>query len=283
MPNPIKAAVTSDAYTPACTAQDVYHANGGTFSVQGADALYELQYSLDELDQGSETWTDEGQVGPGTGHIDVGAIGIRFRSALPGTPATISAYINPPHRPGIIITSGGFGSATPNPAVTGVVELSDTLLVAPAATIPFTAIPALYNHLEITGSVYATAGSPIIGVQLNGDAGVNYFGRGLISGGGGQAGWSQAIGSPAGTISGEFGVMPLGRQYVFKLTIPGYKDAVAAGRSWFAVGGGLGNDLFVYNSHASGLWNNGAVISSVTLVLSASTFAPLSHATLTAY
>lgn len=121
MPNPIKAAICADDYSQACTIQSVYHGNGGSYNVTGQAVFYQVQYSTD-ANVGDETWTDEIYLNPGAGSIDKGAIGVRFRNAIAGSQATVSAYINPPGRPGLNISSSSAASGAQNLVPTDLVN-----------------------------------------------------------------------------------------------------------------------------------------------------------------
>lgn len=112
MPNPLINVACQDAYSDAASIMEVWHGNGGTFVVSVQAVRYQVQYGFQ--DQGDEAWTDEAILQPGAGSIDKGAIGIRFRNAVAGSNATVSAYINPPGRPGVQITASQAASGATN-------------------------------------------------------------------------------------------------------------------------------------------------------------------------
>jgi hypothetical protein len=94
---------TGNAYTAACTLSQAYNGAGGFVNVAAADAYCELQYG----GLGFDEWTVEFPLPQGTAVVPRGCTGIRFRSRVAGTPATISAAILTGPQPFLEIGPGG--------------------------------------------------------------------------------------------------------------------------------------------------------------------------------
>ena len=136
MPNPLNTVTVPNNYTDACSIQYVYGGKGGTFAITDADVFYQIQYGR----LGAEFWTDEAILQPGGGSIEPGAIGVRFRNAVSGVIATVSARISPPGQPGL---TQGFAAVAASTMITGVIP---ALGVAPTAGTGFS-----YTHTNGTG------------------------------------------------------------------------------------------------------------------------------------
>lgn len=97
---------TANAYTDAATISDVWNSSGGYAVVSVADAYVELQYV--PHGPGSQEWTNEVHV-PVNSPLTLlpGTTGVRFRSYLAGTPATVSAALAAEAEPPITLTTPG--------------------------------------------------------------------------------------------------------------------------------------------------------------------------------
>lgn len=79
-----------DGYTAACTLEGVWSSVGGWFSILGAGVALQVQYGT----PANPIWGKEQQVGVGsTGGLPGTATGIRFRNAVSGQVATVTALI----------------------------------------------------------------------------------------------------------------------------------------------------------------------------------------------
>lgn len=114
-----------DGYTDAATISQVFGSGGGAFEIQDQPAFYKLQYG----GQGSDTWTDEQQLGAGGGTIPPGVTGIAFRNASNGVVATVSAYIIPAAQPHLALSF-------PSPTSGNVVLVPTVTLAAFPPTAP---------------------------------------------------------------------------------------------------------------------------------------------------
>lgn len=92
-----------DDYTAAATLEDVYASTGGYFAVYNADCFVELQYGR----HGQEWWTNEVRAPIGNGVLAPGTIGVRFRNAVAGSTATVSAALSAEAEPPLAIVAGG--------------------------------------------------------------------------------------------------------------------------------------------------------------------------------
>lgn len=101
-----------DDYTAAATIEDVYASPGGYFAVYNADCFVELQYGR----HGQEWWTLEVRAPVGNGVLAPGTIGVRFRNAVAGSVATVSAALAAEAEPPLAIVAGGNSSS---PTVAG--------------------------------------------------------------------------------------------------------------------------------------------------------------------
>jgi hypothetical protein len=104
---------TSNAYPAAgggvgAQLQMVWNAKGGFVSILNNDAYCEVQYSVDSgSGQGQPEWTEELHLPIGTMALPAGAVGIRFRSYVAGSPALVTAVIFAGPEPVLQIGSGG--------------------------------------------------------------------------------------------------------------------------------------------------------------------------------
>jgi len=160
VPNPLNNVQTSNVYTDACSILGVYGGHGGTFFVSGQPVYYEIQYGR----LGEPHFTEEGYLSPGAGSIEPGAIGIRFRSANTGQPATVTARIDPPSQPGLQITAQ---SPSAGVVVTGIIPAAGNVATAGSGftythvngsgvyvftfTTPFSAAPVVVANATIPG------------------------------------------------------------------------------------------------------------------------------------
>lgn len=108
----INSVATSNTYTDAATLQNVIGSAGGYATIQGADVFASIQYAPPSsaaygFSHGFTQWTDDFHVPAGTLDIAKGTLGIRFRSYVAGSPATVSAAIAEGDEPLIAIAAGG--------------------------------------------------------------------------------------------------------------------------------------------------------------------------------
>lgn len=82
--------------------------NGGFAAVAGADVYVQLGY----FSNGMLTWTPQVRAGIGNIVLAAGTRGIRFRNAVAGSVATVSAALSEPAEPPMQLTAGGV--ATPS-------------------------------------------------------------------------------------------------------------------------------------------------------------------------
>jgi hypothetical protein len=133
MPNPLTSVVLSgntyDEVNAAITQQ--YRGQGGRFFVQDGNVWVKLQYGV----YGTEEWTDETEVPVGAGTIDVGAIGIAFRNDDATVPATVSASIKLPGRPGITLGASGIATPATSSMITGQVAATGAITAGSGFTV----------------------------------------------------------------------------------------------------------------------------------------------------
>jgi hypothetical protein len=163
----------------------------------------------------------------------------------------------------ITATAGVISVAAP----AGMVLIQNQTLVAPAATVTFSAIPQTYTSLMLLIGTVNTAGSPQeFFVSFNGDAGANYS--------------SLSITNTAGTITGGdinaqtatfIGIAHNSGISIMRATIPFYATALtkAVETTYQAVNPGFNS----YNGSAGGAWNSTAAITSLVLALASGNFA----------
>ncbi|MGH6994186.1 MAG: hypothetical protein ACREES_00705, partial [Stellaceae bacterium] len=115
-----------DDYTAAASIVGVANGNGGSYDVQSANVIYQLQ----EGPPGQMQWGPESFARPGGGTITAGATGIRFRNAAAGVVAAVTAYIAGPGQPTLQVSSteSGAGGVT----VTSIVTPGAGVFVLPA-------------------------------------------------------------------------------------------------------------------------------------------------------
>lgn len=107
-------ATTSNDYTTATTIENVWNSNGGYFSIQDAGVTVSLQYGQ----LGQLYWTLDAPVPTGNGVIFPGTTGIKFKSQVANTPATIQASLSFEGEPTVAIGAGGVAT----PATSGMIE-----------------------------------------------------------------------------------------------------------------------------------------------------------------
>lgn len=95
-----------NGYTRAATIENVQQSAGGYFSVTGADVYIELQWA-GQQSQGQNQWTREVRAGPGNGTLYRGTTGVRFRNAVAGNVATVSASLSERAEPVLALTASG--------------------------------------------------------------------------------------------------------------------------------------------------------------------------------
>lgn len=211
-------------------------ARGGWFSVTGAGAFVQLQFSrLNSTYQGEEDWTQEIQVGAGAfATLPVNCIGVQFRNSVAGTPATITAQIAVGDEPPLAISALG-SISTSGRAPTR------TLLGTPGTgtyTPPTAAVAIL---IELWGGGGGGGGAPAT------NAG---------SGGAGQGGAAGAYASsiiPAPAVSYPFTVGAGGVGVAGNNGTAGQTTSFGTGPIVQAGGGAFGNQ----SSAAAGGWNIG--------------------------
>jgi hypothetical protein len=101
---------TSDTYkdnaqgSSAAILSQVFNSRGGWFSISAAGVFCEMQYGP----QGSSYWTEEVELGNGAfAYLDPKCTGVRFRSAVSGVPATVTAQIAQGDEPPLSIVALG--------------------------------------------------------------------------------------------------------------------------------------------------------------------------------
>lgn len=102
---------TGNEYTASCTIEGVWQGNGGSFVVSSADVWIELQWGI----VGQGQWTTEVHCPAGVSSIILpNTSGVRFRSYVAGSPATVSAAIAYPREPPIQFTTQGSATVSAN-------------------------------------------------------------------------------------------------------------------------------------------------------------------------
>jgi hypothetical protein len=161
----IDSAQTSNNYTPAVTLENIINSSGGSASISGADVFVQLQYGK----QGLLEWTEEVHVPAGALILSPGTTGVRFRSFISGTPATISASLSSPVEPPITITSSG--SSVPI-VVPGSFNVKDPAFGAKGDgitndTAAFVAWAAAINAAPLGAEGTIPAGVYLVGATIN--------------------------------------------------------------------------------------------------------------------
>jgi hypothetical protein len=105
----INQATCGDGYTAAATISDVWNPGGGWFSVSTHAVLVSMQYPIQVgSGYGQSEWTDEQLLGDGAfGLLPPGATGIRFRNAVAGQNAVVTAAIAQGNEPALAISATG--------------------------------------------------------------------------------------------------------------------------------------------------------------------------------
>lgn len=133
----------ADDYSNAATIEGVSASNGGWFNVSGNDAFVELEYGP----PGQRQWKTEELVPVGTaggnGVIAPGTTGIRFRNAVAGSVAVVSAGIATHDEPPLTLQASGQAASTKSSVITGIIPAAGT---TPTAGTGFT-----YTHTNGTG------------------------------------------------------------------------------------------------------------------------------------
>lgn len=152
----------------------------------------------------------------------------------------------------------------------GLVQIAQTILAAPAASVTFSSIPGTYSGLRVlaNGRLSDAALQNAVAVQFNGDTGANYdiefiraLGNATLSFG--SAGQTSAfVGSfPANTASanaaGQFSA-----DFVSYAATTFYKLYVSNNGAFDTVG----TTTTYYSLQAAGMWRNTAAITSMTFI-----------------
>ena len=108
----INQVVVGDTYTDAASIRDVWNPNGGGwFSVTNHPVFVSLQYPINKDPRsgfGQSEWTDDQLLGSGAfGLLPPGATGIRFKNAVAGSAATVTATIAQGNEPSLAISALG--------------------------------------------------------------------------------------------------------------------------------------------------------------------------------
>ncbi len=183
---------TADAYAAATTIENVWNARGGWFSVGVAPVFVQMQYGTNAM----AYWTEEQELGSGAfGFFPPNCVGCQFRSAISGSPATVTAWISQGGEPNLQISA--LGTIT-------------TSGVAPTRTIITT--PGSGTYTTPSGCV-AILVECIGGGGGGGGAGPGGGGAGTqcaAGGGGGGAYAAKLIASPAGAYGYTVGAAGAG-------------------------------------------------------------------------
>lgn len=153
-----------DDYTAAATIEDVYASTGGYFAVYGADTFIQLQYGR----HGLEFWTVETRAPVGNGVLAAGTIGVRFRNAVEGSTATVSAALSAEAEPPLAIVAGGNSQS---PTVAGAASIpvnytgpgTTTLVAAVAGRIVEIVACYLLAQSATTIELLSSGGGAIVG------------------------------------------------------------------------------------------------------------------------
>jgi hypothetical protein len=181
---------TSDGYSTNAVLQDIWNApSGGWFSIFGNATIFQIQYGA----RGKSQWGLEQELGAGAyGSIPEAATGIRFRSAIPGNPAIISATITQANEPAISVSALGVITV---PSLFGATQ---TVLVSPGGTFNGTyntPANALAILIECIGGGAGGGGAVATGA-----------GQGSIGGGGGGGAYaSELVNNPAASYNFTIG------------------------------------------------------------------------------
>lgn len=132
----IRSVNCGDQYTTAATLEGIVESSGGYFVVENNQALVQLQYGA----LGSfQFQTGEAQVPLGNGILQTGTCGIRFRNAVAGSVAVVTAAIYENVEPALIVTAGGLSTPSTNPTLlTGIVDSAGTILGGTGFTVVHT-------------------------------------------------------------------------------------------------------------------------------------------------
>lgn len=157
--------------------------------------------------------------------------GIRFRSAVTGTPAQVFGVLYYPDEATLLASSEFTAAVSPAGGITGgtgsVSTIFSTTLAAPAASILIPAtgtIPSTFSVLQMFASLRGdNAGSDVdVRAQINGDVGANYNSQRMNGSGG-----AVAAAATAAAVSWQLGFCPAAAAAVgefgpFMVTFPNY-------------------------------------------------------------
>ena len=209
----------TDGYAEAATIAYVYDSGGGYFAVSSHDTYAQLQYGK----HGFEQWTPEVHVPVGSGILNPGTIGIRFRNYVAGSAAVVSAALSLPTEPTFAIGAGGIATPTPPPTVSGI-EIYDRATTL-ASFNTSTAENTLYSKL-ITGGDMGTDGAlrlTLLGYWRSQSTSANtftfrvYFGGSAICTVASDA-FSSGAGTPYGALALQLMLQNLGAANVQDLS-----------------------------------------------------------------
>lgn len=125
---------TADAYTNGLTIDGVEGSNGGSADIQGANVFYALEGPI------LGSWTEDTLARPGTLQIYPGTMGIRFKSAVAGSPATVSARIAGKAEPLAQVSASASAATAPGDVLTGIVASNGTIVAGSGFTVNRTGV-----------------------------------------------------------------------------------------------------------------------------------------------
>lgn len=269
---------TADGYTEDATLGPVPTAESIAIVVANASVM--AQVAATDAAGTIQGWGPELLLTPQS-TILTRAQGVRFRSAVAGTPAQVVAQLFEPRDP--ILTGGNAftstlspgGGITP-PGGSGAMELIRTeLLAAPGANIDFTGIPSTYRHLFLLLQGRGTTAAAIVDLRyrFNNDAGANYDFLYTVTDG---AAVSRA--EAMGATAGYFGTIcaataTAGFAGMCRVFIPNYSLATfnkqAESQTGSKAANVAGNSR---NDSVESFWRSAAIVNRLTLFPSAGSF-----------
>ena len=130
MPNPLTAVLLAGTTYNDTTSSilDVFGGRGGFYNIRNGPVFVQIEYGV----QGQTSLGAEFPLQPGTGSIEPGTIGIRFRNQSTSTPATVDARITPAGQPNVTPTSTGTVSSS---LIAGVVKSDGTVISGSGFTV----------------------------------------------------------------------------------------------------------------------------------------------------
>jgi hypothetical protein len=185
----------ADNYSDAATIQGVWNPGGGWFSVASNSVFVSLQYPISKgSGYGQAEWTDDQLLGAGAfGFIPSGATGIKFRNAVAGSVAVVTATIAQGNEPALAISSLGSIS------VSGTAP-TQTIITAPGAGTYNTPAACIALLVEVIGAGGA-----------GGTAVATGAGQASCGGGGGGGGYGSAmVAAPLASYAVNVGAAPGG-------------------------------------------------------------------------